>query len=207
MSLTSEQIRVIESIINESNLTIPSLKDDLLDHLCCDVEDKMAKGENFRDAAQQSVVDLAPNGFEQIQYETEYLLNIHKTISMKKLMFLIGLATSISMTMGLMMKLLHMPGGEELVNFGFLAFALIFLPMLTFSRYKENQGKFSYEKAKIVFGFLSALFTGLAVLFKMKMDLDISTVMLMTGASLFSFGFLPLQFFTMYRKSIRHSIS
>ena len=207
MNLGSEQIRTIESIIDESNLTILSLKEDLLDHLCCEVENKMEKGQNFEEAVQWSVRQLAPNGFDQIQYETEYLLESHKIIPMKKLMFLIGLATSMSMTMGLMMKFLHMPGGEELVNFGFLAFALLFLPMLTFSRYKENPGKLSYEKVKIVFGFLSALFTGLAVLFKMTMDLDISTVMLMTGASVFSFGFLPLQFFTMYRKSIRHSIS
>jgi hypothetical protein len=207
MNLTSEQIRAIESMINESSLTIQSLKEDLLDHLCCEVEDKMEKGENFEDAVQRSVVELAPNGFAHIQYETEYLLQSHTIIPMKKLMFLTGLATSMSMTMGLMMKFLHMPGGEELINFGFLGFALLFLPMLTVSRYKENPGKLSYEKFKIVFGFLSALFTGLAVLFKMMVELEISTIMLMTGASIFSFGFLPLQFFAMYRKSILHSVN
>jgi hypothetical protein len=109
--------------------------------------------------------------------------------------------------MGLMMKFLHMPGGEELINFGFLGFALLFLPMLTVSRYKENPGKLSYEKIKIVFGFLSALFTGLAVLFKMTVEIEIATIMLMTGASVFAFGFLPLQFLTMYRKSIKHAVS
>jgi hypothetical protein len=207
MDLSPGQIRAIQSIIDDSNLTMLSLKEDLLDHLCCEVEDSMDKGESFEESLQRAVIKLAPNGLEHIQHETEYLLQSQTIIPMKKLMFLIGLTTSMSMTMGLMMKFLHMPGGEELVNFGFLAFALLFLPMLTFSRYKENPGKLSYEKVKIVFGFLSALFTGLAVLFKMTMDLDISTVMLMTGASIFSFGFLPLQFFTMYRKSIRHSIS
>ena len=167
----------------------------------------MDKGQSFGEAFQRALMELAPKGLDHIQYETEYLLQSHIIIPMKKLMFLIGLATAMSMTMGLMMKFLHMPGGEELVNFGFLGFALLFLPMLTVSRYKDSPGKLSYEKAKIVFGFLSALFTGLAVLFKMTMDLEISTIMLMTGASVFAFGFLPLQFFSMYRKSIRHSAS
>ena len=121
---------------------------------------------------------------------------------MKKLMYSIGLATSISITMGLMMKILHMPGGEELVNYGFLSFVLLFLPMITIHLYKTESVKLSHQKFKMVFGILSALCTGMAVFYKMTLNLDTSTFMLMSGATVFSFGFLPLHFYGMYRKSV-----
>lgn len=117
-------------------------------------------------------------------------------------MYSIGLATSISITMGLMMKLLHMPGGEELVNYGFLGFVLLFMPMITIHLYKTGSLKVSHQRFKMLFAILSALCMGLAVFFKMTLNPDASTMMLMIGASTFSFGFLPLHFFGMYRKSV-----
>lgn len=205
MKASPEQLIIIQSLIERSQFTSPTLKDDVVDHLCCLVEEKMATGKGFNVSLQEALFEFAPGGLSEIQFETDFLLYNHNILSMKKLMYVIGLATSMSIAMGLMMKLLHMPGGEELVNFGFLGFALLFLPMVTFSRYKSNPGMISYEKFKLIFGFLSATLTGLAVLTKMTMKLEASEILLITGASIFSFGFLPVLFYAMYRRSTSFS--
>lgn len=207
MKASPEHLVIIRSVIEQSLLTSPTLKDDVVDHLCCMVEDKMASGKIFDMALQEALFEFAPAGLNEIQFETDFLLYTNKFLAMKKLTYAIGLTTSISIAMGLMMKLLHMPGGEELVNYGFFGFALLFLPMVTISRYKANPTLERNEKLKIVFGFLSAVLTGLAVFFKIKMQLEASEVLLITGASIFSFGFLPVVFYTMYKKSASYRMS
>ena len=109
---------------------------------------------------------------------------------MKKIMYAIGLITSISMTMGLTFKILHMPGADELFNLGFFGFTLVFLPMITVDRYKQNLHKALSERLRLILGFLSAVLIGFSVLFKIfhRPNAD---VMLLIGITIFSFGFLP----------------
>jgi hypothetical protein len=172
-----------------------------MDHLCCMVEARVESGLAFKVALQDALHELSPKGLDEIQRQTDLLLNPN-FISMKMLMYSIGLVTSMSFTMGLMMKLLHMRGGEELINYGFLGFALLVIPMNVLSRYKADSFKASHEKLKMLFAMLSAVCTGLAVFLKLTVNLDESGIMLIVGASVFSFGFLPLHFFAMYRKSV-----
>src|SRR6187401_1277375 len=128
MKLSPEQIGIIRKHVDTSAISIDSLKDDVLDHLCCVVEINMQRGRSFDNAVQEALTDLAPDGLDEIQRETVFLLNSTKIIHMKKIMYGVGLITAISMTMGLTFKILHMPGADELFNFGFFGFTLIFLP-------------------------------------------------------------------------------
>ncbi|MGV3587184.1 MAG: hypothetical protein ACO1OF_09300, partial [Adhaeribacter sp.] len=57
------------------------------------------------------------------------------------------------------------------------------------------------EKLRLVLGFGSAIVTGLAVLFKM-MHLQGADILLIGGALIFAFSFLPFLFFRMYRKAL-----
>ena len=120
---------------------------------------------------------------------------------MKKLMYIIGLVSAISLSMGWLFKTLHLPGGQELFIYGFIGLALIFLPMLAISKYKTNINKVLSERLKIILGFSSVFITGVSVVFKIA-HLQGANVLLLTGIILFSFGFLPLLFFRMYKKSI-----
>lgn len=205
MTLSAEQIAIIQAKIDASALHAPTLREDVLDHLCCAVEEKISAGESFDVALAHALHQLSPEGLYAIQRETNLLLN-ENTIPMKKLMYSIGLVTSISYSVGLMMKLLHMPGGEELVNYGFLGFALLFMPMLTTHLYRRKSIRASHEKLKIISAIVSAVLTGLAVLLKMSMTLDWSETMLILGVSVFSFAFLPLHFYGMYKKSMLKSV-
>lgn len=199
--LTNENIDFIRNEIQKSSISIPELKDDLLDHFCCFVENELKKGKTFENAYSKATIEICPNGFGEIQEETIYMLNYNRIIIMKKIMYGIGFLTSVSISVGGLFKLMDWPGGGNLFTYGFLGFVLIFIPMLAIDRYKLHVHKALSEKLRLILGFCSALIIGLAVLFKM-MHLQGASILLVLGACLFAFGFLPFLFFKMYRKSV-----
>ena len=86
MKLTVVQIDLIQAHVEQSGLTIATLRDDVLDHLCCVVEEKLKKGKDFDRAFREALIELAPDGLAEIEHETVFLLNANKIILMKKLM-------------------------------------------------------------------------------------------------------------------------
>lgn len=201
MKLSIDQEKVIEDFVDAQGLKIPTLRDDLIDHLCCVVENELGKGKSFEQLLEKAVMDLAPNGLADIQHKTIFLLNAKRIIILKKLMYLIGFVGSVSLTMGFAFKLLHMPYGTELSMFGFLTILLIFIPLLAIDRYKVSLSKAISVRLKIILGAVAAGITGLSGLFKL-MHLQGADLLLMLGAIIAVFGFLPFYFFTMYKKSI-----
>ncbi len=174
------------------------LKEDLLDHFCCFIESEVRTGSSFETAYAKALNEICPNGFNEIQAETIFLLNSNKVVAMKKLMYSIGLLSSISISIGWLFKLLNWPGGDVLVTYGFPAFVLVFLPLLAFDRCKHALSRALSEKLKLLLGFGSAIITGLAVVFKL-MHLQGADMLLIGGTLLFSF--LPFLFFRMYKKA------
>lgn len=199
--LTEEEIAYLQNRIDQSAISNQALKDDLLDHFCCFIEQEMREGSSFEEANQKAWQQICPNGLDEIQRETIFLLNSNKILIMKKVMYSIGLLSSISISLGWLFKVLGWLGGGDLFTYGFLAFVLLFLPMLAIDRYKLVVNKALSEKLRVTLGFTSAIITGLAVLFKI-MHLQGANMLLIAGALLFSFGFLPFLFFRMYRKSL-----
>ena len=201
MKLTGEQIGIIQDRINRSTISIQSLKDDLLDHLCCVVESKIEIGNSFETALQEALRELAPNGLDEIQRQTFYLLNSPKVIFMKKIMYLIGLISATALSLGWLFLTLRWPGGRELFNYGFLGFLLLFIPMLAIDRYKTTLRKALSEKLKIILGSVSGFTAGISLVFKV-LHLQGADIILVIGALLFTFGFLPFLFFNLYKKEL-----
>lgn len=201
MKLTPEQVSIIRAHVDHSKINIDSLKDDVLDHLCCVVEILMDRGKDFEAAVRQALQELAPDGLDQIQHETMFLLNSTKIILMKKIMYSVGLISSIAISVGFLMKLLHLPGADELITYGLLSFGLLFIPLLAINYFKTTvQGVLS-ERLRTFFGLASGLIISLGITFKL-FHIILADQLLITGMLLFSFGFLPFLFFTMYRKSV-----
>jgi hypothetical protein len=89
--LSDEQAEQIRADIERSSLSFPMVKDDLLDHFCCVVESKLEQGHSFEDAYYLAWQQICPNGLDEIQEETIYLLNASKIIVMKKVMRIKGI--------------------------------------------------------------------------------------------------------------------
>ena len=201
MRLSSEQIAIIRTYIDKSTISIDSLKDDLVDHLCCVVEIKIERGGVFDMALREALYELAPDGLNEIQHETVFLLNSTKIILMKKVMYSIGLLSAMVFVLGWAFGIMHLPGATELSIYGFLTFAFIFLPMLALDHYKLNIRWALSDKLKFGLGFASGIIVALSVVFKL-MHLSGAQELLIIGTALFIFGFLPFVFFNMYKKSV-----
>jgi hypothetical protein len=58
MKLSPEQIGIIQERVESSNIGIQTLKDDIIDHLCCVVEDQLDKGKNFDSSLEKAIHEL-----------------------------------------------------------------------------------------------------------------------------------------------------
>lgn len=120
---------------------------------------------------------------------------------MKKIIYIIGFLGSLSLTAGFTFKLLQFPGGNELFITGFLTFLLLFIPWFAIEQYKLAVALPISDRLKIIFGTIAAVIAGLSGLFKL-MHWPGADILLMLGAIIFAFGFLPFLFLTMYKKNI-----
>lgn len=201
MKLSPDQITLIRRAIDQSAIKNDLLKDDVLDHICCVTEHKISRGKKFEVAVEEAFRELAPGGLDEIQREAVFLLNSEKIIIMKKAMYSVGLISSMALSLGWLFRFLRWPGGDELATYGFFGFAFIFVPMLAINQFKVDVNKPFPQKMRIILGTLSGLVTGTAVFFKL-MHYQGTDLLLLGGAGLFIFGFLPLLFFTMYQMSV-----
>lgn len=205
MQLSEFQSDKISNYLDNEGVELESLKNDLHDHLCCVVEDKMVQGMSFESAFAQAIRQVTPQGALNIQQQTIFLINLSKISRMKKLMYSIGLLSSISVALGWLMTLLHLPGGNKLFSYGFVALVLVFVPMLAYDRYKLNTNRILTEKLKLIFGFSSAFLAGLGVVFKL-LHLMGAGIILAIGVLLFAFAFLPFLFLGLYKSSLEEAV-
>ncbi len=201
MKLSPQQEDVICDYVDSQGLKLKSLRDDIVDHLCCVVDSELRLGKSFDQSFEEAIKELAPNGLIDIERKTFFLLNSKRIIMMKKLMYLIGFIGSASLTIGATFKVLYYPGANILFITGFLTLFLVFIPLLTFDRYKVAIAKSMSDKVKVILGFIAAIVTGFAGLFKF-LHWQSGTVLLLAGAFIFAIDFLPFLFFTMYKRSV-----
>lgn len=82
--LNEQQIFSIEKIIEEKGLDYGPLKEELLDHICCQVEMAMEDGQLFHQALRQSLDTFQEDEMKELQTQTLLLLNQNQNF-MKKL--------------------------------------------------------------------------------------------------------------------------
>lgn len=199
--ITEDQEQVIIDEVESSKITNQSLKEDLVDHLCCMIDIQMEKGSSFEDALKLSMIQTAPNGLNEIEKETIFLLNYSKIIFMKKLTYISGYLFSVAWIAGALFKILHLPGASTMLSIGGLGLAFIFFPLLLINRYKSIAREVLSERLKWILG---AIALGLLILsISMKLlHLMGAGEMLAISFLVFGFGFLPFFFFRMYKKSV-----
>jgi hypothetical protein len=203
MNVSAEQLKIIAGVIDKNTITIRTLHDDLLDHLCCVVETKMARGTDFEIALNEAVRELAPGGLYEIEKETYLLLN-PKILFMKKLIYGSGLIFSIMVTVGFLLKLIHGTGANELMLVGMAGFVIVFLPLLLKTSAGRQTPRSTLQRAKDVLGFMSAFLLSAGGILKIMSVIGANETLLL-GTVVFSFGFLPSLFLGMYRKSLVNS--
>ena len=88
VELNNQQVENIEAFLASKELEYLPLKEEMLDHLSCMVETRMAEGMPFHVASKEVFDTFRKDELQELQDQTIHLLN-QKKLSMKKVSFLI----------------------------------------------------------------------------------------------------------------------
>ena len=135
--LNDFQIGLIEKDIQSSGVYMKDLVYDMLDHICCSVEEKMQEGEVFDKAYEKTKSEFCHTGYEEIQAETKFLLTINSN-KMKTLKNVLGITAFVLLLTGNFFKIQHWPGGGMLVVLGSLLIIGILISMFR-AKYQPNR--------------------------------------------------------------------
>ena len=198
--LSNDNIDFIIKEISNSSIISSELKEDLIDHFCCVTEDEIRKGNEFKEAYDKAYHNICPNGFEEIQKETIFLLNSKKILIMKKLLYLFGFIVVISFTTTILFKLMHWPGGSILLLASSIILVFALLPLLFINFYKQEISKVFSNKLKYVLGYLGVSLLIVSIIFKWQHWPGAAWALILS-VLIFNIGFFPILFFKMYKKS------
>src|SRR5664280_3556088 len=163
--LSLHHIDQISRDISRQEITFSHLLEELIDHVCCDVEDEMRKGMNFTDAYQRVKQKMGSRRLKEIQEETLYAVDT-KYRFMKNTMKISGVAGTVMFGFAAMFKIQHWPGAGYIMTLGALLLAFVFLPSALSVLWKETHNR------KRLFLVISAFFAGmlfiLGTLFKIQ---------------------------------------
>jgi hypothetical protein len=198
-SLTEEQIAFIENDIKVRGITSPDLSIDLLDHICCLIENKLDEYRNFDTVYQETILLFGKNGLKEIQDETNRLLTFKHYYTMNKTMKISGYVSSLMILFGAFFKFNHWPGASIMMVFGVFFFTVLFLPLLFILKFKASAENNRSVVLSII-GFISAITLSSGVLFRI-MHWPNARLLTITGCALLVLGYLPIYLLSIYKNT------
>ena len=196
--LNEAQIEFIETDLIKKGISNPSLRLDLLDHICSAIEE-LPENYDFQFCYEEILSKFGGQKIKEIQFQTELLTNQFKNPRMKKAMFYSGIAASIFIFTASIFKIFHWPGAGALFVLGCGFLSLLFFPSMFMVRYKEKE-----ENQRNIFlsltGVLAAITVSLGMLFKI-MHWPYATLLWISGVVILMFFYLPVYFVSQYKKA------
>ena len=185
--LTFQDIDRIRRDVKGQDICFSHLADELLDHLCCDVEQEMACGLNFSEAYRRVKEKMGHRRLKEIQEETLYAVDT-KYRNMKKTMKISGIAGTAMLGIAALFKIMHWPLAGILCILGGITLAFVFMPSALTVLWKETKSRnkiFLYVTA-----FLAAMFFIAGVVFKIQ-HWPLAGILLSLAALTGVFLFIP----------------
>lgn len=195
--ITDEQVDFILNDIKANGVHIEDLQYNLLDHICCIIENEMPENEDFYKFYENILPRFFKNELKEIQEETEFLLNFKHYYAMKNTLKISGIIAIAAFLLGGFFKTLHLPGAGILIILGGFIFSLIFLPLMIVLKFKDEEK--AVDKWVFSLGFILAIMASLGVVFKI-MHWPYANFLMRYGNVFFIFGFVPLYYITRIKR-------
>ena len=195
--VTDEQIDFILNDIKSNGVHIEDLQYNLLDHICCIIENEMTDKDDFYKFYEDIIPRFFKKELKEIQEETDNLLTFKHYYAMKNTLKISGIASSILMLLGAIFKTMHWPGASVMIVLGAATFSLIFLPLMIILKFKDEEK--TTDKLVFAFSFILAMMAIMGTLFKI-MHWPYATFLMLTSSTLFIFGYVPIYFLSRYRR-------
>ena len=191
--ISDQQIDFILDDISARGVKMVSLQQDLLDHVCCIIEQNLDEDGDFESFYFSEIAKFYEKQLSEIEDETINLL-IHKNYYvMKKIMLFSGSSSASLLCLGILFKFMHWPGASIILLVGVILLSLVFLPLLFVLKAKEK--KENKDKIVIALGALAAISLSLGVMFKV-MHWPLANVLCISALFIMVFLFLPIYYFS-----------
>jgi hypothetical protein len=197
--LSNNQVDFILDDIKKRGIQIDSLQQNLLDHICCMLENEMKPDDDFEKIYSITIQKFYKNELIEIEQETNYLLTFKNFYFMKKVLILSGIAAAASFVLGSVLKIMHWPGSLAFYILAISDCSFLFLPLLFLIKNKEL--KSVQEKLVLASGVIVGILYCTAVVGKiLQLDFAKNGILWLIYIGFALFVFVPLYFFTGIRK-------
>jgi hypothetical protein len=195
--ITDEQIEYILNDIRRNGVEMEDLQYNLLDHICCIIEQELKEHDDFEHFYQQTVKRFYKHNLREIEEETINLLTFKNYYAMKKTMIVSGAISVAAFIAGSFFKYMYWPGAGVLLTLGIGTFSLLFLPLLFVL--KSREAKAASDKFVVAIGAAVGIMFSLAILFIVQ-HWPGANVLLFSAIGIAAFVLLPAYFFTGIRR-------
>ena len=198
--LSNDEIDIIHNKLMASSIVNNGIESEILDHVCCVIEDMCKIGEiSFEEALADAITLVCPNGISEIEIEKSFLVN-HKHVTMKKVVFFSGYIAATCMALGIMLKTFHWDGGWIFLLAGFGILLLYSLLWFSHSLAGFPQKPVN-EKLQIVSGAGTGVIIAIGGVFKL-LRYPYADIITLVGFVLLAALFFPVFFYRSYEKSV-----
>lgn len=200
--LTDEQILEAGRLIG-SSLQSMRLRDELLDHCCCHIEDMMEKGVPFIEALNKSFELVAPDGFTEIEESIKRSIHTQNPQTMKTSLYFSGFLAAFCILLGITFRMFHWPFANMILLCGDLSLVLAMSILLTdLIRFPREYDRTTYYRT--LAGAAGGLILAVGSSFKI-MYWPTANMLMLIGMLLITFVFLPLFFWQLYKREMASS--
>lgn len=117
--ISEEQRNIIKESLIRQGLTFKPLLAEMIDHTCCEIEEKVAQGMSFEEALKRTLHDLPDNHLKAVEHDT--LESIGKRFTLLQWLSYVALGL---LFVSVIFKLLHLQFGGELLLLSFCVMAV-----------------------------------------------------------------------------------
>lgn len=139
--IDSQQLSLIkEHLLKEGVLRVP-LRDDLIDHISCVIEEYSNEGIPFNEAFELAKERIAPDGFKTIENDLNYLLTINRNTMVRKIVFILGYLSVLEIIMAIALytgNILPKEVAGLIAMAGMLLFGISVVPFYFYKQYGKS---------------------------------------------------------------------
>ncbi|MDR3680959.1 MAG: hypothetical protein P4L41_13425 [Flavipsychrobacter sp.] len=196
--ITEQQIEYILNDIRRNGVEMEDLQLNLLDHVCCIVEQELEEDDDFERFYHEVIKQFYKKELHEIEEETINLLTFKNYYTMKKLMIISGIVSATAFVIGSFFKIMAWQGTILFLMVAMGIFSFIFLPLLVVLKVKETDS--ARNKIVLVIAATVGVLYSMGTLF-VAMQWHGGTALLFATVGTSAFLLIPTYFFTGIRNA------
>ncbi len=195
-TISDDEIEFILDDIEKKGIATEDVRYNILDHVCCIIENEMPNGEDFKKFYRNTIARFYRKELKEIEDETKNLLTFKYYYAMKRTIKITGAITAILILIGALFKAMHWPGAGITLVLSMVVFSLVFIPLNIIMKFRDDEQK--SNRLIMTLGLLTATIGTLGILFKV-MHWPGANIMFFGSFALFAILFIPVYFFSKFK--------